>query len=95
MMESANLTFFTRGTSMHEIIATLRNGHLELPEPVDWPDGTRVRVVPLANRCVDRADSSAAMQQWPDGFLDQIREQWGHAPFEHPPQGEFELREDW
>lgn len=80
---------------MHVITATFRNGHLELSEPVDWPDGMQVRVVPMSNHCVDRADSYAAMQQWPDGFLDQIREQWGDAPFERPPQGEFEQREDW
>jgi len=41
---------------MQAIIATLRNGHLELSESVDWPDGMQVRVVPMANHCVEHAD---------------------------------------
>ncbi len=32
---------------MESVTATFRNGRLELAEPVDWPDGTRVRVTPL------------------------------------------------
>jgi hypothetical protein len=29
--------------------ATLRNGRLELAEPVNWPEGTRVQVTPFAD----------------------------------------------
>jgi hypothetical protein len=32
---------------METIIATIRNGQLELREPVNWPDGTMVSVTPL------------------------------------------------
>jgi hypothetical protein len=33
--------------------------------------------------------------KWPPGFWEQIRADWGNEPFERPPQGEFEKREDW
>jgi hypothetical protein len=32
---------------------------------------------------------------WPAGFWERIRADWGTEPFERPPQGEFEKREDW
>ena len=32
---------------------------------------------------------------WPLGFFDRIRDEWGVEPFERPPQGELEVREDW
>lgn len=32
---------------------------------------------------------------WPSDFWQRIREDWGNEPFERPPQGEFEKREDW
>ena len=32
---------------------------------------------------------------WAPGFFDHIREDWGDEPFERPPQGELEIREDW
>jgi hypothetical protein len=32
---------------------------------------------------------------WPPGFWEQIRADWGDEPFERPPQGELEKREDW
>ena len=35
------------------------------------------------------------LTEWPAGFFDRIRQQWGDEPFERPPQGEFEIREDW
>ena len=34
-------------------------------------------------------------QTWPAGFWQQIRADWGSEPFERPPQGDFEKREDW
>ena len=33
--------------SMGSIAAVFRNGQVELAEPVDWPDGTRVDVTPI------------------------------------------------
>ena len=35
------------------------------------------------------------LASWPAGFFDRIREDWGNEPFARPPQGEFEIREDW
>ena len=32
---------------------------------------------------------------WPVGFWQNIRADWGTEPFERPPQGDFEKREDW
>lgn len=32
---------------------------------------------------------------WLPRFFDRIREDWGEEPFERPPQGELEIREDW
>lgn len=32
---------------------------------------------------------------WPAGFWEKIREDWGPEPFERPPQGKFEKREEW
>lgn len=32
---------------------------------------------------------------WPVGFFERLREEWGDEPFERPPQGKFEIREDW
>ncbi len=32
---------------------------------------------------------------WPSDFWQRIREDWGNEPFERPPQGDFEKREDW
>ena len=32
---------------------------------------------------------------WPAEFFHRIREDWGEEPFERPPQGESETREDW
>ena len=32
---------------------------------------------------------------WPANFWQQIRADWGTEPFERPPQGEFEKREEW
>ena len=59
---------------MHAIKATFRNGQLELSEPVDWPDGMQVRVVPLTNGADDIDGSPAMIHQWPVGFLNQIRD---------------------
>ncbi len=80
---------------MQNATATFRNGRLELNEPVDWPEGTRVEIRLLdAVRCL-RAEVRVPISQWPAGFFERLREQWGDEPFERSPQGEFEVREDW
>lgn len=52
-----------------------------------------VRVVRDALELATGADPPLA--SWPAGFFDRIREDWGTEPFARPPQGEFEIREDW
>jgi hypothetical protein len=32
---------------MESVTAVVRNGRIELVEPVDWPDGTKVAVTPV------------------------------------------------
>ena len=32
---------------MQRVTATFRQGRVELTEPVDWPEGTRVEVTPI------------------------------------------------
>jgi len=80
---------------MQSATATYRNGRVELTKSVDWPDGTQVEVTPLDTPNRRRREVKAPMTQWPDGFFDRLREQWGEEPFGRPPQGEFEVREDW
>ena len=79
---------------MHHVTAIFRNGRVELAEDVNWPDGTRLEVVPVGPPD-DGHREEPPMTTWPDGFFDQVREGWGDEPFERPPPGEFEVREDW
>ena len=77
---------------MQRVTATVRDGRVELMEPVNWPDGTSVEVM----RLIDPVGQACQpMPRWPDGFFDQLRAEWGNQPFERPSQGESELREDW
>ena len=80
---------------MQSVTATFRKGRVELAAPVDWPDGTQVEVRPLRLAGVETCDVSPPMTKWPEGFFDRLREDWGDEPFERPPQGEFEVREEW
>ena len=77
---------------MHSVHATFREGRVELTEPVDWPDGTPVEVRPLP---VGQQGATPKLTRWPDGFFEQLRQQWGSEPFERPEQGDFEERGDW
>ena len=80
---------------MRSVTATFRNGRVELTESVDWPDGTQVEVRPLVARADLRHNAGPPMTQWPAGFFDRLREQWGSEAFERPPQGENETRKEW
>ena len=42
---------------MESASAVFRNGQIELVEPVDWPDGTRVEMTPI--------DSFQPQNDWP------------------------------
>lgn len=80
---------------MQNVTATIRNGRVELTAPVDWPNGTQVEVRPLRPANVETCDVRPPMTQWPGGFFDRLRQDWGDEQFERPPQGEFEVREEW
>lgn len=77
---------------MKSVPATFRNGRVELAESVDWPDGTAVEVVLLNH---ERHNGEPPMTQWPDAFFSRLQEEWGEEPFQRPPQGDFEVRENW
>lgn len=80
---------------MQGVRATYRNGRIELAESVDWPEGTRVAVMPLSPTRAQKHDPQPPMSEWPEGFFDRLRAEWGEEPFERPPQGETEVREEW
>jgi len=82
---------------MQNVTATVRNGKLELTESIHWPDGMRVRIIPLWDVEVvdDSNQNTTKMFVWPEAFFDQVRQQWGDGPLERPSQGDFEKREDW
>lgn len=56
---------------------------------------TAAYVEQLVREALQQADTKAAAVNWPPGFWDKVRADWGDKPFERPPQGEFEKREDW
>ncbi len=80
---------------MQSVTATFRNGRLELAESVDWPEGTRVEVKPLAPPDQARNHAKPPMTQWPASFFDLLRDQWGDEAFQRPTQGQTEVREEW
>lgn len=49
---------------MQSVTATFRNGRLELAESVDWPEGTRVEVKPLAPPGQERNRGEPPRTQW-------------------------------
>jgi hypothetical protein len=51
------------------------------------------RLVRDALQLAEKKNANAA--SWPAGFWQRIRTDWGNAPFDRPPQGDFEKREDW
>lgn len=72
---------------MNAIIATIRDGQIELSEPVTWPDGTRVQVIAL--------DAAASEERWTPEFLDEVRQGFIGEPLERPEQLPLETREPW
>lgn len=71
---------------MHSVIAIIRNGRVELPAPLDWPEGTEVEITPLKVPDQLPEQAKTPMTQWPEGFFDRLREEWGSEPFERPHQ---------
>lgn len=72
---------------MNAVIATIRNGHIELAEPVTWPDGTRVQVIAL--------DAATGKEKWTREFLDEVRQGFTGEPLDRPEQLPLETREPW
>ena len=57
---------------MEKALATFHNGHVELDQPVNWPDGTRLEVVPadgeIGEGGSERPESSEAITEWLEWF---------------------------
>ena len=76
---------------MQSITAIVRNGRVELAEPVDWPDGAQVDVRLVNGRGGEEASSAESYRD----FVFRLAGSFGTEPFERPPQGDFEEREPW
>lgn len=72
---------------MNPVIATVRNGRIEVSTPVMWPDGTRVQVTAI--------DAATSEETWTREFLDEVREGFADEPLERPGQLPLETRESW
>jgi predicted DNA-binding antitoxin AbrB/MazE fold protein len=73
---------------MAAVLATYRNGKVKLSEPVGWPEGTQVEVVTIPPAAASKADSYR-------DFILRLAGSFGDEPFERPPQGDNEQREEW
>ena len=59
-------------------------------------DATASAVERVGRDAIDLASrEKAPLADWPVGFFDRIRDDWGDEPFERQQQGELEVREDW
>ena len=56
---------------------------------------TAASVEQIVREVLLMAEKKQNLAAWPAGFWECIRADWGTEPFERPPQGEFEKREDW
>lgn len=52
------------------------------------------RVLPPEVPDQQKSVVTSPLTVWPDRLFDRVREEWGDEPFERPPQGDFEVRED-
>ena len=60
---------------MAALLATYRSGKFELSEPVGWPDGTHVEVVPIQPATASQAESYR-------DFILRLAGSFGDEPFE-------------
>ena len=69
----------------------------ELAAKLQTLDGaTAIALERVVRDAIDLASrEKAPLVDWPVGFFDRIRDDWGDEPFERPQQGELEVREDW
>lgn len=59
-------------------------------------NATAIALERVVRDAIDLAShEKAPLSAWPIGFFDRIRDEWGVEPFERPPQGKLEVREDW
>ena len=80
---------------MQSVNATFRNGRLELTQQVDWPDGTQVKVTPISALAGGEQEARKVRQETYRDLIRRLAGSFGDGPFERPPQGEFEAREEW
>ncbi len=77
------------------VLATFRDGRVELSTPVGWPDGTELEVVPIATK----GNAQALVDDGPvesyREFIERLAGSFGDEPFERPPQGDDENRGAW
>ena len=77
------------------VLATYRSGKIELSGPVGWPDGTQLEVVPILSGAGAPAVADNRRAESYREFIERLAGSFREAPFERPPQGEFEQREEW
>jgi hypothetical protein len=80
---------------MQSVTATFHNGRLELTQPVDWPDGTQVEVTPIGASVGGDQDVRKVRRETYRELIRRLAGCFGNEPFERPPQGAFEVREEW
>ena len=68
------------------ITATVENDMIRLPADVHLPDGTRVRLEPIA--------PSQSCRDWPADYFARTAGKLAGERFERPEQGSVEPRED-
>ena len=77
------------------VLATYRHGTVELSAPVEWPDGMQLEVVPIQTGTASQASGNSQKTESYREFIERLAGSFGDEPFERPPQGEFEQREEW
>ena len=77
------------------VLATYRHGAVELSERVEWPDGLQLEVVPIQIETASPAVGNDRKAESYREFIERLAGSFGDEPFERPPQGEFERREEW
>ena len=77
------------------VLATFRSGRVELSAPVGWADGTQLEVVPIVSGVPSPSTAENRQAESYREFIERLAGSFGDEPFERPPQGEDEKREDW
>ena len=77
------------------VLATYRHGAVELSAPVGWPEGTQLEVVPIQTGTDSPEGGNGRQAESYREFIERLAGSFGDEPFERPPQGEFEQREEW